>query len=58
MKIFHEVIFQRDRIPRIVISDGGSHFIDQTFLKALSKVGLDHRIATQYPLKRAAKQKH
>jgi hypothetical protein len=29
--MFHVVIFPRYGIPRIVISDGGSHFIDQTF---------------------------
>jgi hypothetical protein len=43
-----EVIFLRYRVPRIVIDDGGSHFIDWTFWKALSKVGVDHRIATPY----------
>jgi transposase InsO family protein len=47
-KMFHEVIFLRYKVPRIVISDGGSHFIDWTFRKALSKVGVDHRIATPY----------
>jgi transposase InsO family protein len=47
-KMFHEVIFLRYGVPRIVISDGGSHFIDRTFRKALSKVGVDHRIATTY----------
>jgi transposase InsO family protein len=47
-KMFHEVIFLRYGVPRIVISDGGSHFIDRTFLKALSEVGVDHRIATPY----------
>jgi transposase InsO family protein len=47
-KMFREVIFPRYRVPRIVISDGGSHFIDRTFRKALSKVGVDHRIATPY----------
>jgi hypothetical protein len=30
-RMFHEVIFPRYRVPRIVISDGGSHFIDWTF---------------------------
>jgi hypothetical protein len=30
-KMFHEVIFPMYDVPRIVISDGGSHFIDQTF---------------------------
>jgi transposase InsO family protein len=46
--MFHEVIFPRYGVPRIVISDGGSHFIDRTFRKALSEVGVDHRIATPY----------
>jgi hypothetical protein len=47
-KMFHEAIFLRYELPRIVISDGGSHFIDRTFRKALSEVGVDHRIATPY----------
>jgi transposase InsO family protein len=47
-KMFHEVIFPRYGVPRIVISDGGSHFIDRTFQKALSEVGVDHQIATPY----------
>ena len=28
-KMFHEIIFPRFRTPRMVISDGGSHFIDK-----------------------------
>jgi transposase InsO family protein len=47
-RMFHEVIFLRYGVPRIVISDGGSHFIDWTFQKALSKVGVDNRIVTPY----------
>jgi hypothetical protein len=47
-RMFHEVIFLRYGVPRIVIGDGGSHFIDQTFQKALTKVGVDHRNATLY----------
>jgi transposase InsO family protein len=47
-KVFPEVIFPRYGVPRIVISDGGSHFIERTFRKALSKVGVDQRIATPY----------
>jgi transposase InsO family protein len=46
--MFYEVIFPRYGVPRIVISDGGSHFIDETFWKALSEVGVDHQIATPY----------
>jgi hypothetical protein len=30
-RMFYEVIFLRYGVPRIVISDGGSHSIDQTF---------------------------
>jgi transposase InsO family protein len=47
-RMFHEVIFPIFRVPFIVISDGGSHFIDQTFLKDLAEVGVDHRITTPY----------
>jgi hypothetical protein len=45
-RMFHEVIFLRYGVPRIVISDRGSHFIDRTFQKAFSEVGVGHRIAT------------
>jgi hypothetical protein len=47
-RMFHKVIFPRYGVPRIVISGGGPHFIDQTFRKALTEVGVDHRIATPY----------
>jgi hypothetical protein len=46
--MFHEVIFPRYGVPRIVISDGGSYFIDRTFRKALIEIGVDHWIATPY----------
>jgi transposase InsO family protein len=47
-RMFHEVTFPRFQVPMIVISDGGPHFIDRTFQKALAEVGVDHRIATRY----------
>jgi transposase InsO family protein len=47
-RMFHEVMFSRYGVPGIVVSDGGSHLIDRTFQKALSEVGVDHRIATPY----------
>jgi hypothetical protein len=47
-RMFHKVIFLRYGVPRLVISVGGSHFVDRTFQKALSEVGVDHRIATPY----------
>jgi hypothetical protein len=45
-RMFYEVIFPRYGVPRIVINDGGSHFIDRTLRKALTEVRVDHRIAT------------
>ena len=47
-KMFKEIIFPRFRVPRVVISDGGSHFINKTFRKCLSELGVDHRVATPY----------
>jgi hypothetical protein len=46
--MFLEVIFPRFGVPLMVISEGGSHFIDRTFWKALVEVGVDHWIATPY----------
>jgi hypothetical protein len=47
-RMFHDVIFPRYGVARIVINDGGSHFIDQTLWKALTEAGVDNRIATPY----------
>jgi hypothetical protein len=47
-RIFHEVIFLRYRVLGIVFSDRRSHFIDRTFRKARTEVGVDHEIVTPY----------
>jgi transposase InsO family protein len=47
-KMFHEIIFPRFGVPLIVISDGGSPFIDTTFQKALAEIGVDHQISIPY----------
>ena len=47
-RMFQETIFPCFGVPRVVISDGGSHFIDKTFKKCLSEIGVDHRVATPY----------
>jgi hypothetical protein len=47
-KMFEEVIFPRFRVPRMVISDGGTHFIDKNFCKYLAKHGIRHNVATPY----------
>ena len=47
-KMFQEVIFPQFGSPRMVISDGGSHFIDKTFRNYLRKLGAKHNIAIPY----------
>jgi transposase InsO family protein len=42
------VIFSRFGTPRILISDGGTHFTEKNFRKCLSKLGIEHRISTAY----------
>jgi hypothetical protein len=50
-KMFHEIIFPRFDTPRMVISDGGSHFIDKTLRYFLKELGAKHNIATPIILK-------
>ena len=47
-KMFHEIVFPRFGTPRMVISDGGSHFINKTFRRFLKELGARHNIATPY----------
>jgi transposase InsO family protein len=47
-KIFHEIIFPRFGTPRMVISDGGSHFIDTAFRNFHKELGTVHNIATPH----------
>jgi hypothetical protein len=47
-KMFKEIIFPRFGILRMVISDGGSHFIDKSFQQSLSKHGFHHNVVTLY----------
>ncbi|KAK3125119.1 hypothetical protein QOZ80_7BG0600300 [Eleusine coracana subsp. coracana] len=47
-KMFYEIIFPRFGVPRMVISDGGSHFTDKGFRHFLRELGSDHNIATPY----------
>jgi hypothetical protein len=46
--MFHEIIFPRFGTPRMVISDGGSHFIGKVFWKYVADDGVHHNIATPY----------
>jgi hypothetical protein len=46
--MFAETIFPRFGVPRMVISDGGSHFIDRKFQCFLHNHGVCHNVATPY----------
>jgi hypothetical protein len=48
IRMFEETIFLRFSMPRLVISDGGSHFIDKHFDKYLMNHGIQHNVATPY----------
>ena len=47
-KFFKRVIFPRFGIPRVLISDAGSHFIEKKFEAMLKKYGVLHRVALAY----------
>jgi transposase InsO family protein len=46
--MFEETIFPRFGMPRLVISDGGSHFINKCFEKYLMNHGIQDNVATPY----------
>ena len=46
--ILQEQIFPRYGVPRIIITDGGSHFTGGEFARFLTKSGVEHRIGTAY----------
>ncbi|KAI3767981.1 hypothetical protein L2E82_18410 [Cichorium intybus] len=47
-KFVKKNIFTRHGVPRVIISDGGSHFKNFKFGKLLKHYGVNHRIATPY----------
>jgi transposase InsO family protein len=42
------MIFPRFVTPRILISDGGTHFTGKNFKRCFSKLGIEHRVSTAY----------
>ncbi|XP_013615283.1 PREDICTED: uncharacterized protein LOC106321578 [Brassica oleracea var. oleracea] len=48
IKLFKSIILPRFGIPRIIISDGGSHFINKIFEGLLRKNGVHYRVPTPY----------
>lgn len=47
-KFFKKQIFPRFGVPRVLISDGGSHFIEKKFEAMLKKYGVHHRVGLAY----------
>ena len=47
-KMFSSIIFPRFGVPRVVISDGGTYFINKAFQGLLKKNGVRHKVATAY----------
>ena len=47
-KMFKSIIFPRFGVPRVVISDGGTHFINKVFQDLLKNNGVKHKVATAY----------
>ena len=47
-KMFKDVIFPRFGTPRLVISDGGSHFINKRFRHFLTNMMIRHNVAMPY----------
>ena len=41
-------IFSRFGVPRVLISDGGSHFCNKTITALLKKYGVTHKVSTPY----------
>ncbi|XP_024013069.1 uncharacterized protein LOC112087280 [Eutrema salsugineum] len=48
VKLFKITIFPRFGVPRVVISDGGSHFVNKAIEGLLRKHGVKHKIASPY----------
>ncbi|KAL1224020.1 putative mitochondrial protein [Cardamine amara subsp. amara] len=48
IKMFKSIIFPRFGVPRVVISDGGSHFINKVFENLLKQNGVTHKVASPY----------
>ncbi|XP_057446004.1 uncharacterized protein LOC130738113 [Lotus japonicus] len=48
IKFLKKNIFNRFGAPRVIISDGGSHFVNSELAKALEHYGIKHKVASPY----------
>ncbi|XP_024007316.1 uncharacterized protein LOC112083517 [Eutrema salsugineum] len=51
VKLFKTIIFPRFGVPRVVISDGGSHFVNKTLEGLLKKHGVRHKYKALWAVK-------
>jgi len=47
-KLFKKIIFPRFGVPKVLISDNGSHFIEQILETLLKKYGVHHKYGLGY----------
>lgn len=47
-RFFKKTIFPRFGIPRVLISDGGKHFLENKFEAMLKIYGVHHRVGLSY----------
>ena len=55
LKFLKENIFSGFRVPKAIISDGGSHFYNKPFERLLTKYGVKHKVATHTTLRPVAR---
>ncbi|XP_019057368.1 PREDICTED: LOW QUALITY PROTEIN: uncharacterized protein LOC109116428 [Tarenaya hassleriana] len=47
-RMLQRIIFPRFGVPRVLISDGGTHFVNRIIDTLLKKYGVQHRVTTPY----------
>ena len=48
LKFLKENVFSRFGVPKVIISDGGTHLCNKPFETLLAKYGVKHKVATPY----------
>ena len=48
LKFLQKHIFSRFGVPRVLISDGGTHFCNRQLYSAMVRYGISHKVATPY----------
>ncbi|KAL1309018.1 hypothetical protein AAHE18_17G148100 [Arachis hypogaea] len=48
LKFLQKHIFSRFGVPRVLISDGGTHFCNKQLYSAMVRYGIHHKVATPY----------